>query len=109
MGNNQVPNNRNKIRKFLYENSNQCFSPVTLSSILNIPNSSVRNELQVLLRIKHVEINNNPFGEDHLNYYTNESILQAAIDADNKATRRLKCREYDKTYRLKKKLDSNEL
>lgn len=105
-----MPNNRNKIRKFLYENSNQCFSPVILSSILQIPNSSVRNELQVLLRMKHVEINNNPFGADHLNYYTNDSILQSAIDADKKATRRLKCRQYDKTYRDNKRAihDSDE-
>jgi|APSaa5957512535_1039671.scaffolds.fasta_scaffold13954_7 hypothetical protein len=96
MGNNQIQNNRNKIRKFLFDNENQCFSPVYLSSILNIPNGSVRRELAALLKDKQVEQNNNPFGIDHLNYYTNSIILKTAI-------RKAKCKIYDKTYRMNKK------
>lgn len=93
--------NRSKIFDFLYENKNQTFSPVFLSSLLNIPNSSVRNELGNLKRFGQVEVLNNPFDVGHLDYYTNDIIIKNWVDGLKKEKRRLQCKLADKKYRAK--------
>jgi len=103
MGDNRVCNNRQNILDFLYENQNQTFSPIILSSILNIPNSSVRNELANLLYGKMVEKYDNPFGIGHLDYYTNDIILDKHLDTVKKEQRKINCKKYDQTYREKKR------
>ena len=95
------PINRQKIFDFLLENPNQTFSPLQLSSILNMPNSSARNELRILLSNKQVEKYNNPFGVGHLDYFTNDAII-------TKAHRKYQCKIYDKTYRQKKRDEKNQ-
>ena len=95
------PINRQKILDFLLDNPNQTFSPLVLSSILNIPNSSARNELRNLLSNNQVEKYNNPTGVGHLDYFTNDAII-------TKEWRKTQCKVYDKTYRDKKRDEKNQ-